>query len=587
MEQRDSILELLLSRPELTNVNKLLPEQAIPKKGVASAYEGVLHVEEKEVAIQVILTTYFPLEKPSFYLRDPLVLDFIPHVQRNGFICYAHDEGLILDIDNPAGIVDGCLDKVIETLTSGVRGENLHHFYEEFGRYWIETANYGVCLSFVSFDSYVKYFRGAYITELKQLVFADDEDAISTGIRRFYNQELSLIPCRIGIYIPLRAPIYPPRHDSFWSVKTLRDLIFANISGSNRQRLRKFLKSKSINKNAREFIMLAVPSAQKQSTLVGLEFSEFDSLPKHHKLRAFSHPLRQVDARFKMTPYSVRRLDMAYILPRGGTTVSLADKRVLLVGCGSVGGFIGMELARAGVGQITLVDDDELKAENIFRHVLGASHLDSLKVVGLKQEIESKYPYVNVSIEPARIETLIANKSLAVESFDLAIVALGDATIEMFFNKHIHSHAGCPPAVFAWNEPLGIGGHALVTKNNDLSGCYECLHRDPDQPLYNKASFAAPGQFFGLTLTGCGSMFTPYGAMDSVQTAVLATRLAVRTLRQQEEDNPVLSWKGDASVFQQKYKTSDRYNNLSVEQLFESRYQYKQEGCRVCGYRSQ
>jgi molybdopterin/thiamine biosynthesis adenylyltransferase len=49
-------------------------------------------------------------------------------------------------------------------------------------------------------------------------------------------------------------------------------------------------------------------------------------------------------------------------------TLQLFDKKILLVGCGSVGSTIASELARAGVGHFILADPDILEPANVSRH---------------------------------------------------------------------------------------------------------------------------------------------------------------------------------------------------------------------------
>ena len=49
-------------------------------------------------------------------------------------------------------------------------------------------------------------------------------------------------------------------------------------------------------------------------------------------------------------------------------------KRILIIGCGSIGGHVICELAKAGYEDLTIVDYEKLTEENIFRHVLGMEY---------------------------------------------------------------------------------------------------------------------------------------------------------------------------------------------------------------------
>lgn len=302
-----------------------------------------------------------------------------------------------------------------------------------------------------------------------------------------------------------------------------------------------------------------------------------------------------------MTPISIQRFDKGYILPRAGSNSTLSDKKVLLIGCGSVGSHIALELVRAGVMNLTLVDKDLFHIENVYRHALGVSSLYEAvknkeneeyyslpKVIGLKREIESKFPYVIVKCHQDSIEELIVGKMIEPTEYDLIVIALGNPTIELYLNDYFHNLSNCPPVIFTWLEALGIGGHAILTKNNNKAGCLNCLYLDTSglkTDLFNRASFAAARQFFGKIIAGCGSVFTPYGSMDAISTAILATRLATDTLLGREVDCPLLSWKGESRVFlEHGYILSDRYK-LNNETLYSLRYSYKKDQCEVCGIR--
>ena len=72
------------------------------------------------------------------------------------------------------------------------------------------------------------------------------------------------------------------------------------------------------------------------------------------------------------------------------------NKTALIVGCGSVGSFIALELARAGVGRFVLVDSDTLEIHNICRHQLGFRDLGRFKVDAVADAIDNINPSAKV-----------------------------------------------------------------------------------------------------------------------------------------------------------------------------------------------
>lgn len=70
----------------------------------------------------------------------------------------------------------------------------------------------------------------------------------------------------------------------------------------------------------------------------------------------------------------------------------LGKERVLIVGAGSVGAPMGLELAKSGVGAIIPVDKDILEIHNCMRHVLGVAYVGWPKPIAFKHYIEEHVP---------------------------------------------------------------------------------------------------------------------------------------------------------------------------------------------------
>ena len=79
--------------------------------------------------------------------------------------------------------------------------------------------------------------------------------------------------------------------------------------------------------------------------------------------------------------------DLAGRLPENYAT--LAGKKVGIVGCGSLGSKIAVSLARSGVRDFVLIDDDIMKPGNLVRHDLDADSLGTHKVDGLAARLKA------------------------------------------------------------------------------------------------------------------------------------------------------------------------------------------------------
>ena len=77
----------------------------------------------------------------------------------------------------------------------------------------------------------------------------------------------------------------------------------------------------------------------------------------------------------------------------------MLNKGVVIIGCGSVGSLMALELAKAGVGRFMLVDSDIFGYHNICRHQCGIYDVGRHKTDALKERILMINPYAEVVTE--------------------------------------------------------------------------------------------------------------------------------------------------------------------------------------------
>ncbi len=538
--------------------------------------EGEIVVAGREVTLRLVLDASFPLGLPRFFLRPWDALGVIPHVDRDGLVCYTDREGLVLDRRRPTAVVERAFDLAVGVLADGVAGRNHDDFADEWESYWRQLPGSIDTWSVLDPAGAARWVIVATGKEGWPWI-ADDEGDIAA----FLNGQSvgGTLTRQRALYLPLASdpPLVPPRHDRpFWTAADARAALLPGLSDADRRRLPKLLKGRP---RSREYVVAGLARPSGGTTLFGVRFDGVGQL----------HPLLDGATAERMAPLRLERLDRGYLVPRGGGDTGLGEKRVLLAGCGAVGGHFAFEIVRAGVLDLTIVDPDLLTPENTFRHVLGRRHWGQRKVEVLKGELEAELPYIRVRAVAATIEGALADGRVDLAGYDLVVLALGNPTVELAINERLHGLPNGPPAIVTWLEPLGIGGHALLAGNAPGGGCFECLYTssdDNDEALESRAAFAAPGQPFGRALSGCGSLFTPYGSVDAARTAALAARLAVDTLCGKEVGNPLLSWKGDATAFDEAgFRVSPRYG-FTGDDLHRLRYAHRTSRCPVCGVRA-
>ena len=93
----------------------------------------------------------------------------------------------------------------------------------------------------------------------------------------------------------------------------------------------------------------------------------------------------------------------------------LEHKHVAVIGLGSFGSQIAIELAKAGVGELSLVDFDRVELHNLARHVCYLKDLGRLKTDAVEEAILGKNPYavvhkypMDINKNPVKLKEILA-----------------------------------------------------------------------------------------------------------------------------------------------------------------------------------
>ncbi|WP_430688255.1 ThiF family adenylyltransferase [Leptolyngbya sp. AN03gr2] len=552
----------------MQNPRQLFPQEHpfLEKRDVIAAIAGKIDLAGKTVELCVGIQASFPRSLPIIYLMPPDAFGMIPHLEEDGYICYIQPEGLLLNAADPVGILVDAVEKAIAVLEAGISGENHLDFMDELPVYWEKIAQQTLPGFLTPNDKPRRVY--IYSNKGSDQLIADSIEAVEAFFNR-KERALRWMSRRSALYVPLKQGSFmiPPRSKALWQPKDINRFISSNLSQKNRKIFAR------LRRKSQDFIILGVPRPSGGRTLIGIDFA---TLQKQSRIQAGVMSLPK--------PITIERYDSDYLLPRGGGQPDLTAFRVLLIGCGAVGGYVAQNLVQAGIRHLTLLDPEVFSRENIYRHYLGGSALEQPKVTAIKYDLERKIPYLTISAIQSSIEEAIQQNLVDWCNFDLVVVAIGNPTVELYLNQHFHQQKKTLLATFTWLEPYGIGGHALLTQTGQ-AGCLKCLFNDasdPDYPLHNRSAFAAHGQSFDKDDLGCGRSYMPFSAMDAQTTAATAVRLSISGLLNQEPGNSLSSWKGDSHAFiQAGFKFSPRYQQ-TTEQLHENRYSYVNDDCPVC-----
>lgn len=564
-------------------------------RNIKSAFRIQIEVLEGPSTLIVGLPYDFPSSLPHFY-DSQFQFQGIPHLEENGFICFTHKENLIIDERYPGQVVLDCLKKVINILEAGEAKLNNHEFLEEFEAYWARAST--LRNNYIMIDEKMDTVRelDVYIMKKDNMAYFICEKNYNPDhyLQTVFHQNRKELIKKRCIYIPLQQGsfIIPPKNTEFWDLNTFKNFIMNNINPANQMILQKLLSRIPKSNHADEHMCISLPINSEKAALFGVTIHCPEGMITNRKMRVRLHPFIQAPPKINLTPFYVKRLQKEFLLERTGSDSGFAQKTAVVVGVGAIGSVVAVGLAKAGFQKITLIDDDSLDADNVYRHELGMNSLFSVddkhfspeyKVDALKKEIQSRYPSTQVNTFSKKISTVITENELDWEDINFVVVCIGVPNVEMSINKYMHQLEKAPIVIYSWVEPFGIGSHVLVTLNKEKNGCYQCLFRPiDDEPIRNLSSFVKTGQTFTRSLGGCGTYFTPYSFLDSEETANRILRTLYKIDRNQLEGNPMLSWKGDpASFIDQGFQVSDRYM-MTEEQLMSKQLLYQDPNCPIC-----
>jgi len=87
------------------------------------------------------------------------------------------------------------------------------------------------------------------------------------------------------------------------------------------------------------------------------------------------------------------------------TQQSLQTKKIVIIGCGGLGSSLAYALGSSGIGEIHLVDFDEVSVHNIHRQIaFKVGDEGKLKANVVKESIENRCPFVKVYAHIGRLE---------------------------------------------------------------------------------------------------------------------------------------------------------------------------------------
>lgn len=449
-----------------------------------------------------------PRIRAELPLGTPSVL---AHVGAGGQICYAAKGSIVLDIFDIAGQTLGCIDRATQVLDLSLRGEMDKDLEDEFFAFWDGDLCF---LDIHSGDPGALDILLAGRSNAGASVVLVSNDAIRT---RDKLQVMSLHEREIltGAAFRVSTSAKPKPSQGAWPPPTVAALL--RWQG---------LLDPSAKRNIENRLMQAIAAKRKASLCV------IDSpLTQYAFWVSFETAVQQTprsrtDARVRLYASKVHpmisiRMDDKYVAERNVPgSLTLAGKRIAVLGCGTIGGFLAELLVKAGAGledgDIALIDPDVLLPQNVGRHRLGINRALQHKANALKEELSIAAPTAKIRSLPVRAEEVDLN------TFDLIINTTGEEALGHYLTRAATDTGRFVPTLSVWVEGPGVAVRALL-RDSAQAACTRCLSDTHRTSLFPVVNETIPMELAGH---GCESLYVPFPASVSVQAACLAIEMA-------------------------------------------------------------
>jgi molybdopterin/thiamine biosynthesis adenylyltransferase len=454
------------------------------------------------------------------------------NIDSSGGLCYLSPGSVVLDRFDPAGSIAMCLQSAEELLNSFIDdpAHNKRAVQDEFLAYWsgggkhvwavigdvpAEALNAGV--SFIDMDEQRASLSLPMISSSSQEV---EQVAQALGGKVQGEQDGRCWLLRTGVY-----PIAPV--DGLPT--TLRELFgyLKSWDQSLSRRVQRILSSDKAYLKYR-LVTFAVLSP---AGWVGFSFSieSFLRLTGHRRLPSVClQYLHRRGESIEITRLVLTEIGARFIHSRNLAHASLIDKRVTIIGCGAVGGYIAQAVARlgagAGGGKFRLIDPGILEPGNIGRHWLGMDSLFAPKVTSAARVLRQQFPYSTFidCVQDVRDVTDLFDADLVIDATGVESVS------EMINAHHVQRDRNRPPVLYAWILGNGDCVQGLWVDSKRY-GCYRCL-RQPKGANYRDERFPVLKEAPTTLMIGCQAV-TPYSVATPIEAAALCTEFVIDWLK--------------------------------------------------------
>jgi ubiquitin-protein ligase len=488
-------------------------------------------------SLHLLIDHEFPYNAPRVALVNPPPFLTWPHVEADGVLClqpraHPHD---------PVTATKQILGEAFELISNNLANPDPQDFRDEFLSYWLldPRTKGDVFLSLLVPRGPSK--RVAIWRCRTQYIVAETHAALQSWSQNRFGGDSLPIRTAPAALLWLPEPMvpdqYPTTASDIWALASTSDrLILRDLAAASPKEISVVLGAKSTNGPCFAGATVFSPA----STLPGRSGPILQN-----GFRKGKTPDSILAHRYWNTPTpvarsNVTRADASWVHGRDRDTrqKKLSNASVVVIGAGSIGAPVAIQLAMAGVGRLLIIDPKKLTVANTGRHPLGAKYVGTFKAEALARDLRENYPHHQFDSRTDSWQTINSRESTVFTEASLIVSATGDWDAEDALNVWHISAGKSPPIVYGWTEEYACAGHAvLITPRSEV--CLGCGLGPEGKSLFHLTSWPSP------TLNqepGCGALYQPYGPIEIGHSVSLIAELAIHALLECQIDSVERIW---------------------------------------------
>jgi molybdopterin/thiamine biosynthesis adenylyltransferase len=536
--------------------------------------------------LRVVVPRDFPWGKPRVYCQEYFQFKQFPHIEKDGAFCL-FPPSAEHDPYNAIGLIWDTIKEAGRLIAASRDPAFLDDFAEEFASYWEKTAGGKTVVSLLTPGGpsrIVSLWRST-----GDYYLADNDQALRNWLNNHNGGRKWDFGFEVATHLVLDRPILPTEYPKSGAmvaglVQKLAPSAQPLLIAAAEDAEGKFTVSfEGTTKNGPVFFAVEVMPPKQHGNPVGSQVNMIQKGFRPGKVPPYIRLQRQLGGN-KVEQHEVLRADPSWVHGRdtpGNDT--LFNKRVLLVGTGSLGSEVAQLLSKSGVGSITLIDPEVLEYANVGRHVLGIGEARTYKAKSLAEKLRKNYPHMLVKHFSERWQSLYAKQPEVFRDVDLIVSTIGNWQAEGRLNQLARSDLDLPNVLYGWAEPFSLAGHAVLVGPN--GPCFGCGMDQFGRPIWTVFEWDTDTT---RKLPDCGASFQPYGPISLASVAMLVAKTAAKALLGGVQfGTETVCWASQADIFEQGGQFSagflDRF--AAVPEFGGSRVFHldQRPGCPFCG----